>query len=459
MGQMVPKNQNKLKDTMSFVDFFMDPLFRGPFIGSMLISFVTSILGVTLFVQRRSLMAETLSHATYPGVILGAMCSFFLHAPATLSILTGGIVSALLGLALIQLMTKRFSVYTDATLTFVLATFFALGIVLSSYLQSVVPYFYQTIKSYIFGQTSTLTDTDIYIYAFFSIIVVTILVLFYKEFKLLFFDATLAKFALHIPSFLALIMMVLTTACIVLSMRSVGVILISGLLIAPALVARQCTNTLSIMFLVAGLIGALSAFSGNVLSFYISQRYGVSLPTGPTIVMVVQSFALVSLLFAPKKGLVIRYQRICRFQFKCMQENLLKTLWHQPNHTASHATLRSCMGISPIALRLLLIFCRSKGLIDKQGLTAKGQQVGGNIVRLHRLWELYLVEDLGMQKEQVHKSAEEMEHILTPELAHKLTFHLKNPLFDPHNQPIPRHQEDVVEEKPKDSSFCKESYG
>lgn len=424
---------------VGFYSFFTDPLLRGPFIGSMLISLVTSIVGVFLFVQRRSLLAETLSHATYPGVILGAMLSFFLQAPAMMApfVLLGGVLSALLSLGLIHFMTTRLSVYTDATLTFILATFFALGILLSSYVQNRYPFFYQTIKNYIFGQSATLTDADIIIYLIFSLFVLGVFIFFYKEFLLLCFDSTLATFAIKRVFFLEMFLMVLTTASIVVAMRSVGVILISGLLIAPALVARQLTSHFSLLLFIAAFVGVLSAFGGNVTSFYLSHQYQLSLPTGPMIVMVAQFLAFISLLFAPQRGLIIRYQRICRFQFKCMQENLLKTLWYKPNYYADHASLHTCMGINRCTLRLLLLYCRSKGLIHKNKLTEKGQLAGRNIVRLHRLWELYLVEDLGMQKEQVHKSAEEMEHILTPELAHRLTSHLKNPLFDPHNQPIP----------------------
>ena len=70
-------------------------------------------------------------------------------------------------------------------------------------------------------------------------------------------------------------------------------------------------------------------------------------------------------------------------------------------------------------------------------MTEKGIYAGKKLVRLHRLWELYLVEYCGMAKERVHPSAEEMEHILTPEVEQELSVALRNPAFDPHKQPIP----------------------
>ena len=82
---------------------------------------------------------------------------------------------------------------------------------------------------------------------------------------------------------------------------------------------------------------------------------------------------------------------------------------------------------------------------DKKHSSKKGRitnyafriEKGARIVRLHRLWEVYLVNSLGLKVERVHKSAEEMEHILTPELERKLTELLDNPKQDPHDQPIP----------------------
>ena len=70
--------------------------------------------------------------------------------------------------------------------------------------------------------------------------------------------------------------------------------------------------------------------------------------------------------------------------------------------------------------------------------------MGRKLVRLHRLWELYLVEFCGMPKERVHPSAEEMEHILTPEVERELSMLLHNPSLDPHKQPIPSAEEELL---------------
>lgn len=428
---------------MEIIPFFIDPLLRAPFLGSIFICLVASLVGVTLFVKKRTLLAETLSHATYPGVVFGTILSLSLGLSYAQSyvVLGAGVLSSLIGLGLIHFMIKKARVYIDSTFTFILSTFFALGIVISSYVQFTLPAFFQIVRSYIYGQAAALVDQDIYIYGSFAFIVVIAIVLLYKELHLFLFDETFSKFALKKASLFAFYLFVTISAAVVIAMRSVGVVLISGMLIAPALAARQYTHRLSTMFLLAALFGGCSAFLGNLASYYFSKRMTLSLPTGPMIVVIAQLFAFASLLFAPKQGQLMRYMRICSFRFKCMQENLVKTLWYQPGFSAEEATLRAKMGSSRVVLFFLLFRCRQKGWISGSALTPAGQQLGKNIVRLHRLWELYLVEDLGVQKNQVHKSAEEMEHILTPELEQKITQYLKDPLFDPHNQPIPSNKE------------------
>ncbi len=123
----------------------------------------------------------------------------------------------------------------------------------------------------------------------------------------------------------------------------------------------------------------------------------------------------------------------------------MKELWHIARGGEERlAALASRAGIGILHLRLLLWGLSQKGfVIVKNGaclLTHSGEKKAARIVRLHRLWELYLTSDLGVSKEKVHANAEEMEHIITPELEEELTLLLKNPTEDPHHQPIPRNE-------------------
>jgi manganese/zinc/iron transport system permease protein len=194
------------------------------------------------------------------------------------------------------------------------------------------------------------------------------------------------------------------------------------MVVAPAIAARQYSNRLSALFGLAALFGALSGFVGNLLSVW------AHLPTGPAIVLVGSAIALFSLLFAPKRGFCFRMGRVASYHVRCLEENILKGIWKRGSFTG------------PFSLRTRYALWKLKkgGWINQNlQLTADGKQKAASIVRLHRLWELYLTQSLGVQIEQVHKTAEEMEHILTSDMEERLTSLLANPKHDPHQQPIP----------------------
>ncbi len=93
-------------------------------------------------------------------------------------------------------------------------------------------------------------------------------------------------------------------------------------------------------------------------------------------------------------------------------------------------------------IRWLMHRLTKQGWVKQGLLTEDGRMKGEQLVRLHRLWEVYLV-SLGQGREKVHCSAEEMEHILTPEIEKELTALLNDPRQDPHHQPIPRPTEGI----------------
>jgi manganese/zinc/iron transport system permease protein len=215
---------------------------------------------------------------------------------------------------------------------------------------------------------------------------------------------------------------VLLVLAIVIGIRSVGVVLMAGMLIAPAVAARPFARTLAQQLIFAGAIGLFSGFAGNVLSFNLSQEK-YPLPTGPMILLSAASLSFLSLFFAPKTGVVMRWIRRQHYQQLCRMENALKALWK-----GSRAPL-------PSSIRSMLL--RRGWIDDHDHLTQEGKNRGEQIVRLHRLWEVYLVHYMGQKVEKVHRNAEELEHLLTPELEAELLELLQHPTHDPHAQPIP----------------------
>ena len=420
-----------------------------------------ALVGVIAFLRKQSLLGESLSHATYPGVVLGVIVAGEWSSETELWIwlpaftILGAFITALIGLWSIQRLERHWKIKSDSALCFVLSIFFGIGITLASRVQFTHTTLYIQSLSYLYGQAATMTDIHILIYGFLSLVIITTVILFYKDLYAITFDRDFAKSIGIKVNFIDALLVLLITLAIVVGIRSVGVILMSAMLIAPAVAARQYTHRLSFMMLYAGFFGVVSGFLGNYLSVevtnYLASLYPSArlvLPTGPMIVMVITFICVFSLLFAPERGLVVRMWRIARFRFQCLSENVLKTMWRiKPTSPISIKEIQKYQDASKLYLQLILMSLASQGWVKKGSglfqLTHDGIHRAAHIVRLHRLWEVYLADYVGVGVDRVHRSAEEMEHILTPELEQELTLLLKDPKLDPHRQPIPPHPSDL----------------
>jgi manganese/zinc/iron transport system permease protein len=367
----------------------------------------SSLVGVLAFVRRRTLLGESLSHATYPGVALTVALVAAPWVPL------GALLSALVGFLIIE----RLKVSEDAALCLVLATFFGAGITVASYAQFTAPSAYRQIQMYLYGQAATMGDRQVLIYFLFTLLVMGAIALLYKEIQTVSFDRRFAQIAGLRVWLVDGVSFALLLLAVIGGIRTVGVVLMSAMLVAPPAAARQWTQSLSYMLLISGAVGAVSGLVGSLISIW------TLIPTGPAIVLVASALCFASLL----KVLIFRTTRMARFQIRCSQENALKALWKE--------------GALPLPFWTGRTLCH-QGWIERDDgcyhLTSDGKRRAERIVRLHRLWEVYLVDYLGVGAARVHKSAEEMEHIITPELERELTQLLRDPTEDPHRQPIPR---------------------
>lgn len=434
------------------ISYFTDPILRAPAWGCMLMCLSSSLMGAVVFLRKKSLLAESLSHASYPGALLAIffLAAFFPRGGeqwAFLAVLLGAFLASFLALKAIEWLERRGKIVPDTALCFVLSVFFGVGIVIASALQGSFPSWFKQVQMLLFGQAATMTDMHIAMYGSLSGLISLFLLLVYRPLQAILFDSAYAKSLGMQTKWVERVFFTFLLLSIVAGMRSVGVILMSGMLIAPAVAARQYTNRLSTMFFLSGLFGVASALLGYVFSVEGSARWSapeskLSLPTGPLIVLISASWAFLSLCFAPRRGLVFRLMRIFAFRLRCLQENVLKNLWKKK--TASFEQIKKAHSFSFWTLRWVLWRMAYHGWLEKgkedYQLTADGYQKAAAVVRLHRLWEVYLTHYLGKGPECVHRNAEEMEHILTPDLERRLTELLANPEKDPHHQPIPGRQ-------------------
>lgn len=277
-------------------DLLFDYTLRNVALGSALLGVVGGVLGTFAVLRRQGLVGDALAHAALPGICLAFILTGS-RAPAVL--MFGAAVAGWLGTLLILRIVRDTRISEDTALGVVLTVFFGLGIVLLTQVQHSGDANQAGLDRYLFGQAATLVAEDVRTMAVVGGIALAIVGLLFKEMKLLAFDAEFAA-SLGFPTDrLSVLLTSAIVLAVVIGLQTVGVVLMAAMLVAPAAAARQWTNRLGVMVLLSGAFGAAAGVIGAVIS--VSAR---QVPTGPMIVLCATAFVVVSLLFAPERGLV-----------------------------------------------------------------------------------------------------------------------------------------------------------
>lgn len=411
---------------------------RNVLAGATLLGAVGGVLGCFALLRRQSLLGDAMSHAALPGVCLAFLATGTKDPlPLALGALVAGLAASLIILGIVRWSRIK----EDSGIGIVLSVFFGLGIVLLTYIQRLPAGNQSGLDRYLFGQAATLMERDLQVMAILAAVVAVTLGLLYKELALVTFDRAFAA-SLGLPvRVLEVVLTALLVLTVVVGLQTVGVVLIVATLVTPAAAARQWTDSLGTMLLLAGTIGGTSGAVGALMSAGAAR-----LPTGPTIVLVASVVLVISLLFAPRRGLIqarLRERRVAR---RIRRENLLKDLYRlEEQGVRELVSLPHLMGVRGVSANRMEAKTRglvSEGLLERHGdalrLTAAGRDAAAGVVRKHRLWELYLTRRLELPTDRVHRDAEEMEHALSEADVDQLEELLGYPAEDPHGRPIPR---------------------
>lgn len=426
--------------------------------GTSLLGAVAGILGSFAVLRRRALVGDLLSHAALPGLCLAFLV---LGGRQFAGMLVGALLTGLAGVALIALLTHWTRTKEDAALGIVLSTFFGAGIMLSSIIQNMPEGGSKAgLESYIYGQAAGMIRQDVYLIAAVSAASLLVVLLFYKEFKLLSFDRGFARAQGWPTLALDMTMMGTLTLITVIGLPAVGVVLMAAMLILPGATARFWTERLDRMLLLSGVIGALTGTLGTAISSGLLKAWlgfdpfafgdsDANFPTGPTIVLCGTAIFLFSVLFAPQQGVLGRLWGDLRLRLKTADENLLRTVFEQSEGSAGGAR-------APVSLEQLLEHrawshsraawlvrrAAARGLVQHGpggvSLTAAGLAEAQRLVRAHRLWEMFLIEGADIAPDHVDRDADSIEHLLTPELIEQLEARLADRgRLQPAAEPVP----------------------
>lgn len=276
------------------LDLLLEPFSYDYMLKAMILSTavgaICAFLSSYLMLKGWSLIGDALSHSVVPGVAI----AYAFALPYALGAFFAGILAAL-SILWIKSISK---LKEDAVIGFIFSTFFALGLLIISLNPTAV-----NVQNIILGNILGIADEDIYQVAIIIGVCLVLLLLFWKDLLLIFFDETQARTVGLSPLFYKVLFFTLLSACVVAALQTVGAILVIAMVITPGATAYLLTDKFKTLSIIAIISGAVTSFVGVYISYYLDGA------TGGVIVTLQTLLFLVAFLFSPKYGLLTRNKK------------------------------------------------------------------------------------------------------------------------------------------------------
>jgi manganese/zinc/iron transport system permease protein len=285
-----------------------------------------------------------------------------------------------------------------------------------------------------------MTPADSIAFASVSLVVLGLIIASYWSVKAIIFNSDYAQSIGISRKKIDTLISIITILTISVGIKAVGIVMMSALLIIPPTAARFWTDRLVLMLIISGVFGSLGGWIGAFVSY--SQT---NMPTGPWTIVSVSIIAFISMLFAPRKGIVYQRWNKLLLRRRINEENLLKAAVQ--NEVRGKGKLFTRESINQRQFFEPNLWNRTVGRLSSKGLirpvhggftlSTAGRSYGADIDRRHKIWEVYLQRRMQMSVNLVHDEAETMEHFLTPEIEEEILRELGlcsrfNPLLEIH---------------------------
>ncbi|HRK91613.1 MAG TPA: metal ABC transporter permease, partial [Anaerolineales bacterium] len=284
-----------------FYNLLFDYTLRTVALGSAILGIVSGALGSFAVLRKQSLLGDAISHAALPGIVLAFLLT---RSREPVILMLGALIAGWLATLFMLNVIRTTRIKDDSALGLVLSVFFGFGLMLLTFTQRLPDATQAGLDKFLFGQAATLLQRDVVTMAIIGVLAIALLMTFWKEFKLITFDTEYAASLGYPVRFLDVLLTTLLVVAIVLGLQTVGVVLMSAMIVAPAAAARQWTDKLKNMVILGGLFGAMAGVSGTLISGSAEK-----IPTGPVIVLCMSAIVLFSMLFATNRGLVWNWFR------------------------------------------------------------------------------------------------------------------------------------------------------
>ncbi|WP_147109365.1 metal ABC transporter permease [Tateyamaria sp. syn59] len=312
-------------------------------IGAGLLGVASGVAGTFLFLRKRALVSDAISHATLPGVGLAfvIMVAMGGEGRSLFGLLLGAGISAAIGLLCVQWLTRRTRLGEDAAIGAVLSVFFGFGVVMLTVIQTMNAGRQAGLEGFLLGSTAGMLRGDAILLAVSAAAVLALVLILRRPLALAAFDPGYAEATGWSLPRIDLAMMGIVLVVTVVGLKVVGLILIVALLIIPAVTARFWTERADHVVIIAGIVGGLSGYVGAAVS-----ATAPALPTGPIVVLVGFAIFLFSLLFSPRRGVLASVLTHLRYQRRVhVRQGLLALAQGQPIYEALTQRLLTRAGL------------------------------------------------------------------------------------------------------------------
>ncbi len=356
-------------------------------LGGAALGIVSGVLGCFAVLRQQSLMGDALSHAALPGV--GA--AFLIGGRSLGLLLLGAGAASWLGSQFIRALTRTTRIKQDTAMGIVLAAWFAAGVVLLTYIQSLPNASQAGLETFIFGQAAAMVESDVHLIAAVGGVAFAVLALFWKEFKLITFDSEFAAANGFRVGMIDTLLTTLIVVAVVLGLQLAGVILMVGMMIAPGIAARQWTHKLGQMVVLSAVLGAFAGGTGAIIS-----AIDADIPTGPMIIVVAFALVTISICFAPERGLVWKLLHQRRDHRRFAAQHVLRDMYRYAlshGHAGHPVPGSFLIGTRGTAALAGLAELQQRGAVSQLGsswvLTALGISEAERDQESQRLWDVY----------------------------------------------------------------------
>jgi manganese/zinc/iron transport system permease protein len=420
-----------------------------------------SLPGCFLVLRKMSMMGDAISHAILPGL---AIAFLWTHSRDSLAMFVGAALVGVLTAVFVDWVVRFGGVDEGASMGVVFTTLFAIGLILIVQAADqvdldpgcvlygaleLVPLDTINLGSFTIPRAALKLTAAL-------LVNIGFVTLFFKELMISTFDPSLSDTQGISSKWMNLFLMGIVAVTAVAAFESVGSILVIAMLIVPAACAQLLTDRMGPLLVISSGVAMLSAILGHVSAITVPKLFGFE-DTNTAGMMAVVAGCLFTLcvLFAPRKGLLSQMSYRLDLSLKMVEEDILGWLYRldeggsEAEKLRDNQSMQEGLLITAWTRRIATARLRRKDLLRSQNgqyvLSNSGQERARQLVRSHRIWEVYL--NTHLNTPHIHSTAHRLEHALSPAELANLEAELDFPETDPHGTPIPAKASESDKEK------------